>query len=206
MKTLELLAVGNDVALARAVARRLAGTVLVDERGDAEELPFRALVTAVTDDLDALLEAADVGAYVVCRRVMKSRPPEEATAASVSTSDTGAVELRGVLALYAMVRRPDLSHDESDRHWRDAHAPLALRHHVGMTHYTQLSVVHTLRGPAWDGFALCGFDSMEDLRERFFDGDEGRAAIRRDVARFADSRASPRRLLAIESSYRTAST
>ena len=36
-----------------------------------------------------------------------------------------------------------------------------------MSHYRQLSVVHRLHGPAWDGFALCGFDSIEDLRERF---------------------------------------
>jgi hypothetical protein len=70
-----------------------------------------------------------------------------------------------------------------------------------MSHYTQLSVVHRLHGPEWDGFALCGFDSMDDLRERFFDGPQGRIAIREDVARFADTRSSPRRLIVAEESY-----
>jgi uncharacterized protein (TIGR02118 family) len=106
-----------------------------------------------------------------------------------------------VIALYPMVRSPSLSHAEADRYWRDRHAPLALRHHVGMSHYTQLSIVHRLSGPEWDGFALCGFDSLEDLRERFFDGPEGRVAIREDVARFADGSRSPRRLIAVEESW-----
>ncbi len=37
---------------------------------------------------------------------------------------------------------------------------------------------------------------MDDLRDRFFDGPEGRAAILADIAVFADTAASPRRLLA----------
>jgi uncharacterized protein (TIGR02118 family) len=192
MTTLQLAAATNDVAAARVLARSLSGTAFVDERPDAgsEEraLPFRALVTAVTDDATPLLEVGEVGAWIVCRRVMKAR-------AATPTP------LPGVIALYPMVRIPSLSHAEADRYWRDRHAPLALRHHVGMSHYTQLSIVHRLSGPEWDGFALCGFDSIEDLRERFFDGPEGRVAIREDVARFADGSRSPRRLIAIEESW-----
>ena len=157
---------------------------------------LRALVTAVTDDAPALLEAADVGAWVVCRRVKKPRE----IARGEESRDLGA-PLLGVIALYPMVRHPALSHSEADRYWRDRHAPLALRHHIGMSHYTQLSIVHRLHGPEWDGFALCGFDSMDELRERFFDGPEGRVAIREDVARFADGSRSPRRLIAVEESY-----
>jgi len=47
--------------------------------------------------------------------------------------------------------------------------------------------------------------SMADLRERFYDNDDGRAAIRDDVARFADGARSPRRLLAVEERYGSAS-
>ena len=187
MTTLLLAAATTDVAAARALARSLGGSVFIDERpgSEGDDRPFRALVTAVTDDATPLLETADVGAWLVCRRVMKARltPP------------------LGVIALYPMVRHGSLTHAEADRYWRDRHAPLALRHHVGMSHYTQLSVVHRLAGPEWDGFALCGFDSVADLRERFFDGPEGRKAIREDVARFADGTRSPRRLIAIEESY-----
>jgi uncharacterized protein (TIGR02118 family) len=202
--TLELAVASNDVASARTLARSLRGTAFIDDRADAGDLPFRALVTAVTDEAEAPLRAADVGAWVVCRRVMK---PRAANAAAASTGTAGGVAtppiaaLRGVIALYPMVRHPSLDHGSADRYWRDSHAPLALRHHVGMSHYTQLSIVHRLHGPEWDGFALCGFDSLEDLRERFFDGPEGRIAIREDVARFADGTRSPRRLLAVEEKY-----
>jgi uncharacterized protein (TIGR02118 family) len=185
--TLELAAASNDVERARALARSLRCTAMIDERADAGGLPFRALVTAVTDDAEALFQAADVGAYLVCRRVMRPR--------AVGTP------LLGVIALYPMVRHPSLDHGEADRYWRDRHAPLALKHHVGMSHYTQLSVVHRIHGPEWDGFALCGFDSLDDLRERFFDGPEGRIAIREDVARFADPARSPRRLIVVEEVY-----
>jgi len=195
MTTLELVAVGTDVARARAAARSLRGTAFVDERPEAAGLPFRALVSAVTDDADALLAAADVGAYVVCRRVMKSRAAAGGTGSQLGRS------LLGVIGLYPMVRHPTLGHGEADRYWRDRHAPLALRHHVGMSHYTQLSIVHRLHGPEWDGFALCGFDSLDDLRDRFFDGPEGRVAIREDVARFADGSRSPRRLIVVEEPY-----
>jgi uncharacterized protein (TIGR02118 family) len=196
MVSLELVAAGTDVARLRAAARSLAGGVLVDERADAADLPFRGLLTAATDDVDALLAVADVGAYVVCRRVIKARRSASGVA---QTPAAGA--LPGVIALYPMVRHPTLTHADADRYWRDRHAPLALRHHVGMSHYTQLSVVHRIHGPQWDGFALCGFDSLDDLRERFFDGPEGRVAIREDVARFADPASSPRRLIVIEETY-----
>ena len=192
MKRLELVAVSNSVERAREVAETVGGTLLFDPR-EGEALPFRALVAAVTDDAAAVLEAADVGAYVVCRRVMKSRP-------EAPTSESGAVR-PGAIALFTMVHHPDLSHREADLHWRDQHTPLALRHHVAMTHYTQLSIVHRIAGPEWDGFALCGFDSLEDLKQRFYETDEGRRAIREDVARFADARRSPRRLIAMEASY-----
>ena len=197
MTTLELAAASNDVARARSAARLLGGTVFIDDRADAGDLPFRALLTVVTDDAEPLLQVADVGAWVLCRRVMKPR----SQAAGTESREPGA-PLLGVIALYPMVRHPNLDHAAADRYWRDRHAPLALRHHVGMSHYTQLSIVHRLHGPEWDGFALCGFDSLADLRERFFDGPEGRVAIREDVARFADGSRSPRRLIVVEESYR----
>ena len=100
-----------------------------------------------------------------------------------------------------MVHHPDLSHRMADAHWRDRHAPLALEHHPAMSYYTQLSVVHRIHGPEWDGFALCAFASIEDLRQRFFGSPEGRVAIRDDVAKFADTSASPRRLIATETAY-----
>ena len=59
---------------------------------------------------------------------------------------------------------PNLTHEESDAHWRDKHAPLALEIHEAMSHYMQLSVLHCFKGTELDGIALCGFDSLEDLK------------------------------------------
>lgn len=195
MNRLELVAISRNVERARAVAEILGGTLLHDERTDVGALPFRSLLAVATDDPEALAPAADVGAYLVYRRVVKPRrqqPPSEPVG-----------RLPGAVALFTMVHHPALTRREADRHWRDHHAPLALEHHVAMSHYTQLSVVHRLYGPEWHGFALCGFDSIADLRERFFDNEDGRLAIRRDVASFADTTRSPRRLIAIETRYPT---
>ena len=57
------------------------------------------------------------------------------------------------------------------------HAPLALKHHAYMSQYSQLSVVTTLRGTPFDGFALCGFESLGDLKERFFSEPDSREVI-----------------------------
>ena len=180
--SLEFVVIGDDVAAARAVAAEVGGMVYVDDRLDANGLPFRTLVRAVTDRPGLLDPAASVGRYVVCARPQKLRNgPDPSTA---------------VIHINAMITSPDLTPLEADTHWRDRHVPLALQHHVGMTQYVQLSVVHRIAGPEYQGFALCEFDSMDDLRDRFFDSDEGRRAILADVATFADTASSPRRLLA----------
>jgi uncharacterized protein (TIGR02118 family) len=179
---LEFVAIGDDVDAVRSVAEIVGGHIYFDDRRDAKGLPFRTLIRAVTDR-PALLEAASsVGTYVVCvrpKRVRSAAPPSTA-----------------VIQVNAMVANPDIGVLAADTHWRDTHAPLALTHHIGMTQYTQLSVVHRISGPEYNGFALCEFDSMDDLREKFFDGPEGERVIYADIAKFADRERSPRRLLA----------
>jgi len=144
--------------------------------------------------------------------VVRASGNVEALAASLATTaDRGlyAAELRSIKAhpitwapgepspgiglLFAAKRRPDLSHEEYDAHWRDGHAPLALRHHIGMWDYTQCSFQRALSdtSPVLDGLAICQFATVEDYKERFFDSDEGRAVIEADVRKFADVGASP---------------
>lgn len=176
MKVMELAAASNNTAGCALLAAKLAGNLYVDER-DTQGLPFRALLTVTTDTLQPLEEVADVGLYVICRRLIKPGTP-------------------GRIALFPMVHHPDKSHAECDAHWRDKHAPLALVHHAAMTHYSQLSVVHCIHGPAWDGFALCGFDSEQDIRENFYTTKASVGIIAEDVMQFADPGSSPRRLIA----------
>jgi EthD domain len=182
---LEIAAASTDIERTRELARALAGTFYVDAREDHEQLPFRALITVTTDDLSPVAAVADVGLYVICRRLIKAGAPT-------------------VIGLFPLVHHPDLTHAEADAHWRDQHAPLALEHHAFMTHYTQLSVVHRISGMQLDGFALCGFASIGDLRNRFYTRESSRAVIADDVQRFADTRRSPRRLIVEETRFGTA--
>jgi uncharacterized protein (TIGR02118 family) len=180
--SLELAGAFSDRSAAHDAARRIGGNVYEDQRDDPSKLPFAALVTGVTDDPTILAESADVGMYLVCRRVIKP----------------GAAQVYG---LFPMLHHPQKTHEQADAHWRDVHGPLALEHHAFMSHYVQLSVVHTLAGAAFDGFALCGFESISDLKERFFTTEESVAVIAADIQNFADAPRSPRRLIATPTNY-----
>ena len=190
LTSMELIGAFSDRERAKQIAQEVAGTLLCDERADTSHLPFSALVAGATDDLPGLLSAADVGVYLVCRRVVKEK---------IRDVTTG--QMSGVIGLFTMVAHPDMGHERADQHWRDNHAPLALEIHTAMSNYNQLSIVHRFNGPQWDGFALCGFDTLDDLRTRFFNSKEGEVAIAKDVAKFSDARKSPRRLIATETRF-----
>jgi uncharacterized protein (TIGR02118 family) len=186
----ELVAVGNNLETAAAVASDLGGICYLSDPEETRPLPFRTMVRAVTDSPERLASAAEVGTYLVFSRVIRERP---VATQSGTTSP-------GVTAVFPLLHHPDLTHEEADAHWRDIHAPLALRHHPGMWDYTQLSVVRTLEGPKIDGFALVAFDSLESMKDRFFGDDKDREVIYADVASFADPK-SPRRVVATETIY-----
>ena len=179
---LEFAVATNDIQAAARLARHHNGILYADHRDDASRLPFAALATVVTDDLEALQAAAEIGLYVVCRRIIKP----------------GSAQIYG---LFPLLHHPDKTHKQSDAHWRDVHAPLALEHHAFMSHYVQLSVVHRISGSDIDGFALCGFESLDDLKNRFFTTDASREVIAQDIENFADTQNSPRRLLAIPEQF-----
>jgi hypothetical protein len=180
--TLEFALTSTDIEATTQLASELGGIVYADNRPDASKLPFAVLATVVTDDISRLEEIADIGLYVTCRRVIKP----------------GAAAVYG---LFPLIHHPDKTHQQSDAHWRDVHGPLALEHHIHMSHYVQLSVTQRLRGPEIDGFALCGFNSLSDLKERFFTTPDSVAVIRKDIENFANTKASPRRLIATPTAF-----
>jgi hypothetical protein len=172
----------TDLAAARSLAAELGGTLYVDEREQWQHLPFRALLTAQAEDPAVLAAVGDVGTY---RAELRHIKPGSAH----------------VFGLFPMIRAPGLSHEQADAHWRDKHGPLALEQHRHMTEYVQLNVLETLSGPAFDGIALCGFASEDDLRHRFYSEPGGAEIIAADIQRFADTKRSPRRLIATVERY-----
>ncbi len=85
-------------------------------------------------------------------------------------------------------RAPAMTHEQFDAHWRDRHAPLALRHHIGMWRYDQYTITETLTDGAapFDGIATLSFPTLDDFEGRLFDSDSGRDIIMADTARFLD--------------------
>ncbi len=185
---MELVGAYSDVDVAMRLAQELQGRVVLDPRPDTSHLPFAAIVSLDSDRASAL-HSADVGLYLCYRREQKVDGQRSPGVAS---------QLPGKIALFPMVRHEDLTHEQSDVHWRDTHTEIALRVHQAMSFYTQLSIVQTLKGPDWDGFALCGFPTEEDLRTKFYATKEGQREVERDVRTFANPKASPRRLICDE--------
>jgi uncharacterized protein (TIGR02118 family) len=174
-------AIGTHGPEAVEAARSIKGIAFV--ANDAPREPaFGTLV--IGEDRGVVESVADLGLYEVSVRPMRHQrqfwPPGSASP--------------GVTAAFGMLRRPDLTHAQADAHWRDIHAPLALRHHPGMWHYHQVSIDAVLDGRVYDGIALCAFASEQELAERFFGGPEDQEVIRADVATFADTTNSPRRV------------
>tara|TARA_B100000427_G_C15494182_1_gene589054 strand:+ start:29 stop:637 length:609 start_codon:yes stop_codon:yes gene_type:complete len=188
----EIVAVGNDIEAAVNASSNLDGVCYLADPNDERTLPFRTLVRCVTDSPQDLDAAAENGMYLVFSRVIRERN---------TRVESGALS-PGVTAIFPLLHHPTLTHEQSDAHWRDVHAPLALQHHPGMWDYTQLSVTRTLSGPEIDGFALVSFESIESMKERFFGDDNDRDVIYRDVASFADPN-SPRRVVTTETIYGT---
>jgi uncharacterized protein (TIGR02118 family) len=91
------------------------------------------------------------------------------------------------LKMVSFMRRADgLTRQQFTRHWTERHAPLALRHHVGLWNYRQNVVrrAFTPGGGQIDGIAELHFRSRASFDDEFFDDDEGRAIILADVKRF----------------------
>ena len=179
----ELVVLSSDIDAAATLAGLPDVAVVVDHRPDVD-VPFRAFVRVRAERVDEALALGDRGAYFVCCRVAKG-----------PGRGSGAPE-PSVVTINALVGRGDLDPIAVDRAWRESHADLVRRHHPGVARYEQLPVVHRVAGPAYHGFAICSFDDLSDLTERFYDSASGRAAIHADIATFADVAASPRRLVA----------
>jgi len=110
----------------------------------------------------------------------------------------------GIKMVSFMQRADGISHEQFARAWTEGHTPLAIRHHIGLWNYMQNVVrrAYTPGGGSIDGIAELHFRSRGDFVDRFYDSDEGRAAIVADVKRFM-GRARPETALMRELPLRT---
>lgn len=120
--------------------------------------------------------AEGVGAYLartnLVRDYARERPPGARTP--------------GVKMVVMGRRHPDLTLAQFERHWRDVHAPIALKHHPRLWRYSQ-NVVLTRYGdavPQLDSVAELHFRTVDDLTLRLYDSLDGRRVIAADAKRF----------------------
>ena len=151
-----------------------------------DHLPFASLVLSASPKLIALNEQLCIGLYLVSERAMLNRPLDELSHGDLPAS----------VGIFPVIAKPGLDALSADTHWREVHGPLALKVHSAMTHYYQLQIVHRFFGPAWHGLALCCFDSEQALREKMYSSAEGKRQITQDILTFADTKNSPRKVVA----------
>jgi uncharacterized protein (TIGR02118 family) len=126
-------------------------------------------------DVAGFLGGAD--AYVTTEHVQKDTTRPAVPGARSS----------GVKLVCPLVRRPDLTHEQFVAHWLERHAPLARRHHPGLTRYVTNVVDEGLSpdAPPLDGIAELSFATAEDAgAARMFDSPEGERIVRDDIGRF----------------------
>ena len=150
-----------------------------------EHLPFATLILGTSPILIDLKERTDVGLYLVNERAVLNEP------LSVLKQNM----LPASVGIFPMVANAEIGAEAADRHWREQHAPIALEVHTAMTHYYQLAVMHRFSGADWNGIALCCFASEDDLRNKFYNSSDGKQRVAEDIAKFADTKNSPRRVV-----------
>ena len=191
MNTLKLAIACKNRDSARAYAAEIGAVLFTSNSSSTDHLPFAAMIVGTTDNLESAKAVGDAGLYLVCERTIKNQPPH-----TLAKPD-----LPGIVGLFPMVAHPVAGASASDAHWRDNHAPLALEVHTRMTHYYQYAILHTFNGPALNGIAACCCATEDDLRHHFYGTPDGEQRILSDIRKFADTKRSPRRVIAIAESF-----
>ena len=185
MSTLKIAAVFADKREAERAANLSQSLMFRASAETTEHLPFATLVLGTSPILIGLKERTDVGLYLVNERAILNEP------LSALNQDM----LPASVGIFPMVANAEIGAEAADRHWREQHAPIALEVHTAMTHYYQLAVMHRFSGADWNGLALCCFASEDDLRNKFYNSSEGKQRVAEDIAKFADTKNSPRRVV-----------
>lgn len=191
MNTLKLAIACKSRDNASAYAAEIGAVLFSSNSASTDHLPFAAMIVGTTDDLEKAKGVGDAGLYLVCERTIKNQPLH-----ALAKPD-----LPGIVGLFPMVAHPVAGASASDAHWRDNHAPLALEVHTRMTHYYQYAILHAFNGPALNGIAACCCATEDDLRHYLYGTPDGEQQILQDIRKFADTKRSPRRVIATAESF-----
>jgi len=132
--------------------------------------PFYDGIAEVWADDTGVLRAMTQSPHHPALREDEARFIDRASMGVVITEDhvvkDGPVPPDAVKSVAFLNRKPGLSVEEFQRHWRDVHGPIAsllpgLRRYVQSQ--TRRSAYEAGRVPAYDGVALTWFDSMEAI-------------------------------------------
>ena len=174
----------EELTVSVAEADQRIYTVPPDERGVVPNCDVLiALGLEIAHDLDDIPNRDML--YAVAREVNVWRVDTRNPVEWKRTWPDG-VDAPGIKLVSFMRRADGLTHEQFVRHWTENHTPLARQHHVGLWNYRQNIVrrAYTPGGADVDGIAELRFRSAEDFDTKFFDSDDGRAAIMADVKRF----------------------
>lgn len=160
--------------------------IFTTPKAEIERLPFARMILGTSPRLLEQAERSAIGLYLVSEHTMLNQP----------LSDLSSEQLPGSVGIFPMIALPAMSSAAAHDHWRNVHAPLALEEHKAMTHYYQLHIAHKFFGPEMHGIALCCFATEQDLRERMYTSEAGKRRIAEDIVKFADTRRSPRKVVA----------
>ena len=120
-----------------------------------------------TDALRAMTRSPDYAAVQADEAEFIDRASMGIVVTEEHVIKDGAVAVDPVKRVTFLTRKPGLSVEEFQRHWREVHGPLAakmaaLRRYVQS--HTRSSAYAAGRAPAWDGIASAWFDSLDALR------------------------------------------
>ena len=186
MSTLKLAAVFSDKTLASTMADFSQSLMFEACAETTHHLPFAALVLGTSPKLMDPQRQEGQGLYLVSERALLNQPLGELKRDLLPVS----------VGIFPLVAKAEIGPEAADRHWLEQHAPIALQVHTAITHYYQLTVMHKFSGEDWDGLALCCFANEDDLRNKFYSSAKGKQQVSQDIAKFADTKRSPRRVVA----------
>lgn len=188
----EVDALAKSILTACRRCRGLTVLVGIDEprelglyrEGEDFSPPYHLVLRADFPDWSSIGQATDLASRAGGYDVAHVFEVEE-TAVKAAPAQRVGGRRPGVHMMHPLFFHDDLPRSALLRSWRQIHADLAVKVHVGAETYIQYLVLRRSDdAPAYGGFSDFQFPSREALLSGYFDSERGRAEIRHDIRHF----------------------